>query len=205
MNNYYKKYIKYKNKYINLLNNQIQGGRNSTPIESNIQEITIEDINNDIVTQNREICGIINNDKIYLTMIGPIPDSSNGIRASCQLGHYNETNTSIIWHTHPITEKFYPSVEDICKVMKYQVTYCYLFTSKLRWKIVCNSIYDKTIIDTYKKGIDEINNKLYFKYNNYNTRDPLSNPYYNSILTEYINNLNNYLSNFNFNISYVLN
>jgi hypothetical protein len=76
--------------------------------------ITFEDIMQSIVETKSEYCGYIESDQHFLTHIGE-PKETPEQRGSC-----NQPIRSTVWHTHTTQSKYYPSMEDIYKVFKYE-------------------------------------------------------------------------------------
>ena len=126
---YYKKYIKYKTKYLQL------GGMINWHVQSNIIPtltvvIPLTDVNNmRTVVQahpDSEMCGkyvaaqCINNNgaacllKCHNVVNQQQPNSES--RANCIVD--DKTRFGILWHTHPANGKFYPSAEDIISIKK---------------------------------------------------------------------------------------
>lgn len=77
--------------------------------------ITFEDIMQSIVETKSEYCGYIEGGQHFLTHIGE-PKETPEQRGSC-----NQPIRHTVWHTHTTQSKYYPSVEDIHKVFKYEL------------------------------------------------------------------------------------
>jgi hypothetical protein len=75
--------------------------------------ISFDDIMNSIVETKSEYCGYKEGDQFILTHIGPAKESSS------QRGSCIAPNRPVIWHTHTIHSKYFPSMEDIHKVFKH--------------------------------------------------------------------------------------
>jgi hypothetical protein len=118
-----------KSKYKHKFNKTIKGG---TEVEKNITEIYdfINDSDSDY-----EISGKYTNGESVFTMIHVGERKGNNKRASVKID-----NNDIIWHTHPPTSKYYPSVEDICKVLKHpDINVSIIFTIYGVWVYKCNT------------------------------------------------------------------
>ena len=78
--------------------------------------ITQDEIREKIENDGREICG-------YIDTTGEHYHTANGtprtefVRGSCSGNIINPNDKVIQWHTHPIESKYYPSFEDIMKVI----------------------------------------------------------------------------------------
>ena len=129
------------------------------PIQGGPQRITPEQIRDDIETQSREICGFVNQGVIFLSHVGQ--------RSQCSIEEL-EKNQQIdtIWHTHSHVSKFYPSPEDILKVIKSNNIHTELiYTSPVIWTLTCPKSWDLGELgrkgsDVYK-AIKEVNDELY--------------------------------------------
>jgi hypothetical protein len=75
-------------------------------------------------------------------------------------------NNKIIWHTHPTVSKYYPSVEDICKILKghpgQEIEYSILFTVYGVW-LFSNPIKTRDVDDRLKAIIDNECNKQFYR------------------------------------------
>lgn len=99
--------------------------------------------------------------------------SSNKVgRPYCDI--YNKDLYAIVWHTHPVTSKFYPSTEDILMVKKIRngekIKLSIIYTIIGIWVLVGMEDDDlnDTDIDKIKKNINIINTDFY--YSCYNGR-----------------------------------
>lgn len=92
--------------------------------------MTLPEIRRTIDTTNKEYCGYIDRIGNYvLTHIGP--EKTETSRGTC-----NQVKAPIIWHTHSIASKYYPSIEDINKVLKYpEINTSYIYTWYGYWKL----------------------------------------------------------------------
>lgn len=84
-----------------------------------------------------EICGHCENGNYIYTHYGN--------KNSCQINEYYNH----IWHTHPRTEKPYPSVEDIMKIIKFRnqgnkIYISDIFTNIGMWRLTCYKEIDIT-------------------------------------------------------------
>jgi len=95
-----------------------------------------------------EVCGTIVKERMaYTNATGRVrneyvaylhdltPPLNNGSRPQCIFEH---TKDPIIWHNHPKTSKFYPSMEDIVKGLKpknQHISESYIFCEYGIWKI----------------------------------------------------------------------
>ena len=154
---YKKKYLKYKNKYLNL---KLQKG-------GNLFKFNPSDINNILSTLGQEVeyCGHFQNIGGILYNVKDQTnrgDFNNG-RAMCLYNSYN----NIIWHTHPNTSKYYPSLEDILKVLKHEIIYfSYIFTQYGYWTMYFEGAYKHVADPKFIKFVEDVNNKFYFESGN---------------------------------------
>jgi hypothetical protein len=166
---YKNKYLKYKNKYLNL---KLQKGGN--PFNFNQP-----DINNILSTLGQEVeyCGHFqNNDGILFVVSDQTNkgDFDNG-RAMCSYNSYN----NIVWHTHPNTSKYYPSLEDILKVLKHDIIYfSYIFTQFGYWTMYFEGVFEHVADPKFIKFVDDVNNKFYFESGNGREFNPEAIEYY---------------------------
>jgi hypothetical protein len=178
---------------INIINQLVKPLRNTYKMGER-GNISLEYIYNDLMNNNREICGKQEDGKFYLLSEGPLPPA----KSSCQL----DKNYPIIWHTHPVSSKFYPSIQDILKVIKHSTQISYIFTSQIIWIITCSNKWGTT--PSFQKNgsvyntLESINNNLYRK-SQYNARILPEN---NNIIEEYIYELNGALVEFGWNIRF---
>ena len=125
---------------------------------------------------------ILKSDDITL---GPI---ISGGRGSCV--HTEKDLYSIIWHTHPNSSKFYPSVEDILTTKKLRrgnvnIKLSVIYTSIGVWLI---EALDNDISEQQRKIMSDKNDQLYwncFKGKNTTTGFDLK------VVVDYINNVYN--------------
>jgi hypothetical protein len=75
--------------------------------------ISFDELMNSIVETKSEYCGYKEGDQFILTHIGPAKESPS------QRGTCTAPNRPVIWHTHTIHSKYFPSIEDIHKVFKH--------------------------------------------------------------------------------------
>jgi hypothetical protein len=79
---------------------------------------------------------------------------------------YYEYYDTIIWHSHPKVSKFYPSLEDILKIIKLnnkKIKYSYIFTGFGFWTLKSINHID---VDTISpKQINDLLDRLYFGTN----------------------------------------
>lgn len=120
------------------------------------QVLTIDEIRHNIANDTKEMCGSINEGKYVFKKFGP--EITQQIRGSCQLDHHYPK----IWHTHPHNSKFYPSLEDIIKVIKNLTYMSVIFTNFGYWTLYCKDEH-KYIIDkdSLIRHITKINDTFY--------------------------------------------
>jgi hypothetical protein len=150
----------------------------------NMKNNAIESISyNDIIKNNKytEYCGTLklekDNDfsnKYYLFVdelnIGKEEEQTKQ-RNSCQNTHYN----TFIWHTHPIRANYYPSAEDILKILKNrEINYSIIFTDKGIWILNFNQY-----IPQLKQKIYDIKQKK--MYDNQVFNQQIFQLYYNAL------------------------
>lgn len=109
-----------------------------------------------------EYCGLFENVNGILYIIKD--QTTKGIvtegRPKCFYKNYGK----FIWHTHPNTSKFYPSVEDILKLLKHdQIYYSYIFTRYGYWIMYFKGSYNDINNPNLVKYINNVNTKMYFK------------------------------------------
>lgn len=92
--------------------------------------VTLDDIIASITDTTQEHCGYIDKDgKYMLTDIGP--EKTENSRGTC-----NQVKAPIIWHTHSSVSKYYPSIEDINKVLKYpEINTSYIYNRYGYWTL----------------------------------------------------------------------
>ena len=105
--------------------------------------MSLEQIVYNINNSQSEICGYINvNNQFIKTNDGTgIRFDAQGNRispGSCQL----KQNYPVIWHTHPAISKYYPSFEDIIKVLKHSTIISYIYTKYGYWILKCPTKYE---------------------------------------------------------------
>lgn len=119
-----------------------------------IKDITTDD------NINYEKCGtIIKKNDRYIINLHEKESNVDELRHHCNFEHYDK----IIWHSHPKTAKFYPSLEDILKSIKLknsQIIYSYIFTQFGIWTLY--TINHTDVSDELKNKINDLLNKLYF-------------------------------------------
>jgi len=76
-------------------------------------EMSLIQIRDVVTTTMSEYCGYMHDNRYICNHIGP--PKTEGSRGSC-----NQLNAPSIWHTHSSVSKYYPSIEDINKILKYQ-------------------------------------------------------------------------------------
>lgn len=148
---YYDKYLKYKEKYISL------GGSRVYNIDNN-SFVYI----NDKLTHDVEFCGIfdlIESNTLVLNENSVVAGINKNGRKSCTHIQYSK----FIWHTHPNGSKYYPSNEDIYKILKHKsISDSYIFTPFGYWHMHYSlTINNKKTYDF----IDKVNKWFYFNTN----------------------------------------
>lgn len=107
-----------------------------------------------------EICGTISvQDDVVHVIMHEIPSSTVGKRKMCM----NEYYDSIIWHTHPASSKFYPSLEDVEKIIKTKnemIKRSFIITNFGVWQL--RSIRHTNITTSMRKNIQFLLDKLYY-------------------------------------------
>lgn len=104
---------------------------------------------NNFVSQNFELCGIFDDNFNIVTnsITKGIEDlNKNGNALNCQHKEYSR----YIWHTHSHVSKYYPSVQDITKILKrQQIEISFIFHKYGYWKLSAlrkgNSFNEKEI------------------------------------------------------------
>lgn len=76
-------------------------------------EMSLSQIRNVVTSTRSEYCGYMRGAKYICNDIGP-PKGTDG-RGTC-----NQLAAPSIWHTHSTASKYYPSIEDINKILKYE-------------------------------------------------------------------------------------
>lgn len=145
-------------------------------------------IDNDL---DYELCGTIEilRNKSYkyeLLLHDKTLESTSSTRLSCNYEKYS----NIIWHTHPHISKFFPSIEDILKVIKLRpkniIKDSYIVTGFGIWQL--SSINYINIDVDIQKNIQQILDNLY--RNTSRGRE-----YESNAVNTAINDLNNLLEN----------
>jgi len=111
-----------------------------------------------------EICGSIKQNRsspkytVYLHETKPLDIT----RANCL---YDDYNDGILWHNHPIGEKYYPSLEDILKVIKNKPINMSLIFSKFGYWIIESKQHIKTteVLENLSVNIKNINDTFYWE------------------------------------------
>jgi hypothetical protein len=109
-----------------------------------------------------EVCGTIEIGKYeYVAYIHDLtPPLKNGIRPHCIFEH---TEDPIIWHNHPDTSKFYPSMEDIVKGLKPKnkhIIHSFIFCVYGIWHIKYNN--HDGVTEEEKEQVTNALHSLYF-------------------------------------------
>jgi len=113
-----------------------------------ISKKNLKNIYNNKLTLDYEVCGFIEKHKLNSLKVNQKENiSTDTVRRNCQTRGYSQ----VIYHTHPNTSKFYPSVEDIMKLVKVK-----------NKKIMCSIIFTKygiweIIRKNFEECIDEKN------------------------------------------------
>ena len=122
-----------------------------------------------------EVCGIIKDGKIIPLNRGTVYEGRN----TCSWPEKYK-NEKILWHTHPMSAKFYPSKEDFLKVIKSNPgRQSIIFTPFGRWIIEKRSnkqTQPEYLIEKIKKYNDNLYKETYqpLKYNEYGQRLEIS-------------------------------
>jgi hypothetical protein len=162
MEKYYKyKYFIYKKKYLELqskinseIHKELKGGN---PFRLNPEDVIY--IRNTFV-ENIEYCGIFLNDNGTLFIVKE--ETRKGDPANDRLMCLYNKYDNIIWHTHPNTSKYYPSLEDILKVLKRDIIhYSYLFTKFGYWILFFSGIFEHVKDPRFHDYIEDTNNRFY--------------------------------------------
>lgn len=164
-NNYKNKYIKYKNKYLELrlkINSENKKDFNG----GNFFKINEEDLKNirNTFIEGVEYCGTFNyyNGTLFNVQSDTNRGSSDAGRAMCVYKKYD----NFIWHTHPNTSKYYPSREDILKILKHDIIrFSYLFTQYGYWLMNFEGKLPSVEDPALHKFINDTNEKFYHATN----------------------------------------
>lgn len=117
-----------------------------------------------------ELCGHIETTRLvngieHVALVHTPATRPTRSRPSCDY----ETQNPIIWHSHPMTSKFYPSIEDILKVVKTKkhrvnVNKSYIITSAGLWQLFGDDREKLTEaqFQEYIPILDKIFRELYF-------------------------------------------
>jgi hypothetical protein len=126
--------------------------------------MTLPEIRRTIDTTNKEYCGYIDRIGNYvLTHIGP--EKTETSRGTC-----NQVKAPIIWHTHSSSSKYYPSIEDINKVLKYtEINTSYIYTRYGYWTL--NYSGERILTDSEIQVLNEILRQFYININTANGRE----------------------------------
>jgi proteasome lid subunit RPN8/RPN11 len=144
----------------------------------------IENINTHLNNNDFEISGKYENDNFYMIHQGE--PKLKGKRTSVKID-----NNLIIWHTHPSVSKYYPSVEDICKILKIhrnqEIYLSIIFTTYGIWAL-SNFMKTTNISDDLQKVInEEINTPFYNQTNKGRTYNESEIQLYLSLIKGLIN------------------
>ena len=171
--------------------------------EGNMLEL-IEYARYNLLDINKEICGFIEKSGSKLKLVknseGPeIDDDGNG---SC----IHSRNERIMWHTHPNNVKrFYPSVEDVVKILKHSSIYeSFIFCKYGVWKMVflykynMTEIGDITSIKLSQASAEPYKTTIGYLINSLNKKlDAATDGNYDrSAITDYCNSLNSKIRKF---------
>ena len=123
--------------------------------------IEISKIYQHYLKQPFEVCGHITQQsdahRLQLIIVAEGENKVKGQPASCSTG----VNYPVVWHTHPIVTKIYPSLVDIFKVIKYPSITSLIFTQYGFWQLTCPTIY-KNPSNEFKSYINTFLDKFYF-------------------------------------------
>lgn len=105
----------------------------------------------DYLNYDNEVCGNFNMDDSDELVIDE-NSIVTGQQNVCEHNYYSD----YIWHTHPYREKYYPSVEDILKVMKNQgrIVRSWIFTKYGFWTIEYDGDEPYTEYDAREEGYE---------------------------------------------------
>lgn len=159
-NNYRRTSKKKKKKRIirKKLTNKRKGG---TRMYKHILPIEISELYQDYLKLPFEVCGYISQQtdahRLQLIIVAKGENKVKGQPASCSTG----VNYPVVWHTHPIVTKIYPSLVDIFKVIKYPSITSLIFTQYGFWQLTCPTTYTAPS-DEFKDYINTFLDKFYF-------------------------------------------
>jgi hypothetical protein len=168
----------------------IKGGKKAV-YSTNSFSNAIEYIKALLITNNvpHEICGSIaidNSSSKKYTVLTHETSSPDQTRASCV---YDDNNDPVIWHNHPATSKFYPSIEDMLKPFKVKnrrIGTSLIFSHIGYWRLNVINHMDasKELVASIQKWLD----RFYF-------RTEHGRVYNSEAVIEMTHNLNNVLEN----------
>jgi len=123
-------------------------------------KINIEYILDSINKDPFEICGYINEKGEHYMVAQGAPKSETNHSASCPSSNYRK-----MWHTHSFVSKYYPSWQDISKVIKHaSVEESIIYTKFGYWTLSC--INNTNLEKSFEKKITDILNSFYFNTGN---------------------------------------
>jgi hypothetical protein len=168
---------------------------NSSKLRSSpyyISTDNLEGIYAELEDRDYEICGFLksNRENKYLELDEQENISTDFTRKSCQTKKYK-----MIYHTHPLSSKSYPSSEDIFKIVKLKnkiIKISVIFTRWGIWELYCNKKSD-IITDKIKHNVKQQLTSIYHQQNG--AREELRSK---SLLNKAINNINMILSEYDF-------
>lgn len=127
-----------------------------------ISKKNLKNIYDNKLTLDYEVCGFIEKHELNSLKVNEQDNiSSDTKRKSCQTREYSK----VIYHTHPNTSKFYPSVEDIMKIVKAKnkkIMCSIIFTKYGIWEIIRKNFQES--IEEKNDEIEELRNILYKIY-----------------------------------------
>ena len=162
------------------------------------QNISILELYNDysnILQKDMEYCGYIlkqpnNTFNLHFINTGP---NAKIYRGACDIGR----SYPIIWHTHPNVSKYYPSLEDIFKVIKHSIIDSLIFSQYGYWYLNCNNkTEDRNIPQIQKQEVNTILDDFY-RYTNSGRE------YDKNKSFELADRLTSYLVNYGFKINWI--
>ena len=138
-----------------------------------ISKNTLQCIKDTMLNINIEVCGhLLRNEQkedneLTLQIQNYGPEIEQNQRGSCTNSFY----TPFIWHSHPNSVLFYPSVEDILKIIKDRKKDVYIkksviFTEYGIWLLSTKKyISDEEVFKYLSIKINKVNDWLYYKTN----------------------------------------
>jgi len=120
--------------------------------------VDVSDIRDSVETDDFEICGFKEDETYILSNVGSSQADSVG-RKFCDYGRDYQN----LWHTHPRPLKYYPSKEDLVKVLKRDVVSSEIFTAFGKWEILCEEICDDELREELKEKLKPILDGFYHK------------------------------------------